>query len=50
MLLKANTSRQPVKSEIWCCLPFPFNWTTMETTYFPTLSLDVNDRGFARAK
>lgn len=50
MLLKANTSMQPMKSEIWCCLPFPFNWTVMKTTYFPAFSLDINNRGFTRVK
>lgn len=39
-----------MKCEIRCCLPFPFNWTIMETADFPALSLDISNRGFTRAK
>lgn len=44
MLLKGNTSMQPVKCEIQCCLPFLFNCNIMETANFPSLSLDISKR------
>lgn len=50
MLLKANAFAQPMKRERQCCLPFPFNWTIMETSYVLTPPLNISGRGIPKAK
>lgn len=50
MLLKASAFAQPMKCERQCCLPFPFNWTIMEATYFLTPPLSINSRGITEEK
>lgn len=39
-----------MKCERQCCLPFPFNWTIMETSYVLTPPLNISGRGITKAK